>query len=234
MSQVAAFKNNSYPQPVYGLPFVAVFPILDNTGALVSGADGLDSERSLNGDTPVDCTNEATEIGSSGMYYLVLTNVETATNILTVYTKTSTTNAKTTPMVFYPKLAITITNDTCQGGSSSTVTLASTASAIDQFYRGMLIQVTIDGTDEYRQIYDYIGSTKVATVSLNWVTAAPDSNDPYLVYAAEDLAVAYANVVAWNSAAVATPATAGIPDVNMMKINNTPVNGDGGSTPWGP
>lgn len=34
--------------------------------------------------------------------------------------------------------------------------------------------------------------------------------------------------------AVSTPATAGILDVNVKKLNNTTLNGNGAGTPWGP
>ncbi len=217
MAAIAAFFNNVFPYPVRGFPWTTVFPILDNTGALVSGAAGLDSERTIDGDTFADCTNEAAEIpSSSGMYYLTLTGSETTCVICAVIVKTSTTNAKTTPMVFYPKTAIFIHNGTCQGGSSTTVTLATSASAIDQFYRGMGILVGIDGTVEYRLITDYVGSTKVATVNTAWVTDSPDSNDTYFIYATEEVAVAMANVTAWNTAAVATPLVAGIPKVQPV------------------
>ena len=97
MAEVTAFRNNALPYPVYGVPYVVEFPILDADGDLVSGAAGLDSEVSLNGDTYADCTNEATEIASSsGMYYLSLTAAEQTADAVGVIVKTSTTGAKGT------------------------------------------------------------------------------------------------------------------------------------------
>lgn len=81
------------------------FPILDADGDLVSGASGLDSEVSLDGAAFGDCTNEATEIGSSGIYYLDLTAGETNADAICLIVKTSTSGAKTTPMIFYPEEA---------------------------------------------------------------------------------------------------------------------------------
>ena len=78
-----------------------VFPILDNDGDLVSGAAGLDSEYSLDGGDFADCTNEATEIGSSGIYYLDLTAAETNGDVVCIQVKTTTQDAKTTVLVFY-------------------------------------------------------------------------------------------------------------------------------------
>lgn len=79
-----------------------IFPIWDNDGDLVSGATGLDSEYSLNGGSFVDCTNEATEIGSSGIYYLELVAGETNGDAVCIQVKTTTVDAKTTVLTFYP------------------------------------------------------------------------------------------------------------------------------------
>jgi len=78
-----------------------VFPILDADGDPVSGAAGLDSEVSIDGGAFADCTNEATEIGSSGIYYLDLTADETNGDVICVRVKTTTSGAKTTVLVFY-------------------------------------------------------------------------------------------------------------------------------------
>lgn len=57
--------------------FLFVFDILDTrTGERVSGAAGLDSEYSLDGGAFADCANEASEIGTSGIYTLTLTAAE--------------------------------------------------------------------------------------------------------------------------------------------------------------
>jgi hypothetical protein len=88
--------------------FRVTFPIYDNTGALVTGAAGLDSEVSIDGGTFVDCTNEATEIAtSSGIYYLDLVAGEMNGDTIAVLVKTSTTDAKTTVLIFYPTVIST-------------------------------------------------------------------------------------------------------------------------------
>jgi len=78
-----------------------VFPILDADGDPVSGAADLDSERSLDGGAFADCAAEATEIGSSGIYYLDLAVGETDGDVVCIQVKTSTSGAKTTVLVFY-------------------------------------------------------------------------------------------------------------------------------------
>lgn len=81
--------------------FLLIFPIYDNTGELVSAAAGLDSEVSKDGAGFSDCTNEASEIGTSGIYSLTLTAAEMNANVVAVITKTTTVDARTTVTVIY-------------------------------------------------------------------------------------------------------------------------------------
>ena len=81
------------------------FPILDADGDPVTGAAGLDSEISKDAGAPTDCTNEATEIGSSGIYYLDLTSTEMGADTVSIQVKTSTVGAKTTNIIAYPQEA---------------------------------------------------------------------------------------------------------------------------------
>ena len=90
------------PIPIKNTAYTLIVPIFDNDGDLVSGAAGLDSEVSKDGGAFANCTNEAAEIGSTGMYSLALTATEMDADIVTVIVKTSTTDAKTTPVVLYP------------------------------------------------------------------------------------------------------------------------------------
>jgi hypothetical protein len=87
--------------PKKNAAFVVTFPIYDNDGDLVSGAAGLDSEVSKDGGVFADCTNEASEIGSSGIYTLTLTSTEMNADVVCTITKTTTTNAKTAVNVMY-------------------------------------------------------------------------------------------------------------------------------------
>lgn len=68
---------------------------------------------------------------------------------------------------------------TAQAGGASTITLAASASSVNQRYTGF--QVLIEsgtGAGQSRTISNYVGSTKVATVSLAWVTP-PDNTSVY-------------------------------------------------------
>ena len=115
-------STDARPVPQKNVAYRVTFPILNNTGALVSGAAGLDSEVSKDGGTFADCTNEATEIAtSSGVYFLDLTSTEMNADTVAIIVKTSTTDAKTTVLVMYPEEAGDIrVNVTAFGGTAGT------------------------------------------------------------------------------------------------------------------
>jgi hypothetical protein len=79
------------------------FPIIDADGDIVTGAAGLDSEwvsyntADHGGAAPsfADCTHEATEIGSTGVYYLDVSAAEINKDFTHIQIKTSTSGAKT-------------------------------------------------------------------------------------------------------------------------------------------
>lgn len=95
--------SDARPFPLRNTAYRVYFPILDADGDPVSGAANLDSEISKDAAVFADCTNEAVEIGASGMYYLDLTSTEIGTASAVVLTiKTTTSGAKMTPIVLYP------------------------------------------------------------------------------------------------------------------------------------
>lgn len=68
-----------------------------------------------------------------------------------------------------------------QAGTSTTITLKSTASATDDIYNGMYVTITSGtGAGQIRIIEDYVGSTKVATVTPAW-TVTPNGASNYSV-----------------------------------------------------
>ena len=93
-----------------------VFPIKKSDGSLLSGAAGLDSQvdgwsdsSAPNGFT--DCTNEATEIGSTGFYYLSMTASELNNDYVIVVIKSSTTGAIPQVVLINTVCYDTITSD---------------------------------------------------------------------------------------------------------------------------
>jgi len=77
------------------------FPIQKNDGTYITSAAGLDSELNYwdDGNAPqatfTDCTNEATEIGTTGIYYLSITQAEMNHDYIVIQIKSSTTGALT-------------------------------------------------------------------------------------------------------------------------------------------
>ena len=70
---------------------------------------------------------------------------------------------------------------TAQSGPVSTITGASTASATDDAYNGMQVWIVDKtGKGQVRTISDYVGSTRVATVSAAWTTQ-PDATSVYRI-----------------------------------------------------
>lgn len=70
---------------------------------------------------------------------------------------------------------------TLQAGAASTATLATGASSSDDNYNeGVLIVISAAGVVQVAQITDYVGATRVATISPNWTTT-PDSTYRYIV-----------------------------------------------------
>jgi hypothetical protein len=68
-----------------------------------------------------------------------------------------------------------------QAGTSTTITLKSTASSTDDIYNGMYVTITSGtGSGQTRIIQDYVGSTKVATVDDPW-TVTPNGTSNYQV-----------------------------------------------------
>jgi hypothetical protein len=109
---------------------------------------------------------------------------------------------------------------TAQAGASSTITLDAGASSTDGRYVGYGIYLYggtgggIRGVGQERTIVAYVGSTKVATLAQAWGTN-PDATSKFILYVQP-----FANTGIWSGTVVATPATAGIPDVNIKNINN--------------
>lgn len=72
-------------------------------------------------------------------------------------------------------------SDTATAGGADTITLGATASAVDDAYNSLTI--TIDsgtGAGQSRVVKDYVGATKVATVTEGWTTP-PDATSVYSI-----------------------------------------------------
>ena len=79
--------------------------------------------------------------------------------------------------------AAAVTGSATAGGAG-TITLAAGASAVDDFYNGMVISITSGtGNGHIGLITDYVGSTKVATVQPSTATFVPGAASAYSIAA---------------------------------------------------
>lgn len=97
--------SDARPVPRKGTAFRHYFAFRADDGSLVTSWAGADSEVSIDGAGFADCTNEATEIGSSGVGYIDLTSPEM--NGDAVLLKSTLTNGGALPLVvaFFPEEA---------------------------------------------------------------------------------------------------------------------------------
>jgi len=199
MAEVTAMRNNALPYPVYGVPYVVVFPLIDADGDPVTGAT-CDSEVSKNGDTGADCTNEGVEITfttatNKGQYYLILTASEMTADVVTVNIYAST--AKATVITLYPRKLVSLRSGTSQGGAAGYITLDASAGSRNDRWNGCLCVATIDSNVECRIITDYTGSNQQAAVVPNW-NVTPDSDDTFIIYLPEGMQNPTVNASHWN------------------------------------
>lgn len=73
---------------------------------------------------------------------------------------------------------------TAQAGGANTITLANTASAVNDYYKNQVVQVlTGTGAGQAAAIQSYVGATRVATLFSSWATN-PNNTSGYIVYPA--------------------------------------------------
>lgn len=178
--------SDASPVPFKGVAYRVTFPIFDADGDLVTGAAGLDSEVSKDGDTFADCTSGATEIATaSGMYYLDLTAAEMDANTVAIIVKTSTSGAKTTPIVLYPEKKLQVDGVVDSAATTTeipTISLNPPAAVTDQFKGRILIFDQDTATANLRgQATDITGSTSGGTLTVTALTTAPAGGDSFTI-----------------------------------------------------
>jgi hypothetical protein len=142
-----------------------------------------------------------------------------STKIATVDRPWATNPDSTTTFAVLPD-SISRTSDvlrtaTAQAGASGSITLDGSATATDDYYNRLRINIVAGtGAGQSRKIADYVGSTKVATIDANWITN-PDSTSVFDIVSDGDLSTtASVNLTAaavdaiWDEDIVAAHGTA--------------------------
>ena len=206
MAELTAMRNTVLPYPIYGLPYVVAFPILDEDGDPVTGLTP-DTEISKNGDTAVDTATEAAEIAfdtatNKGMYQLQLSAAEMTCDVAAITVYTGVTTAQATCIVLYPRKLPPVASGTATAGAAGTITLQAGSVPVDDYFNGAVIYISSGtGSGQCRMITDYVGSTRVASVTPNFATN-PSSDSVYTIYLT-DIAV---NALLSNLSAIALAA----------------------------
>ena len=96
--------SDAIPVPRKNTAFRLYFAVRNVTnGALITSWTGADSEVSLDGASFADCTNEATEIGTSGCGYIDLTASEMNADAVVYKLTLTNTNAQTLVVTLFPE-----------------------------------------------------------------------------------------------------------------------------------
>lgn len=129
-----------------------------------------------------------TNLSSGGT--LTISSIDTTTNTVTFSGAMGTSGSwdinpgymlfETSASSSAPTVKANITG-TAQAGAATTITLAATSINTDDYVNGLTITITGGtGAGQVRTISDYVGSTKVATVSTAWTTN-PDATSTYMI-----------------------------------------------------
>jgi hypothetical protein len=114
-------STDARPLPIKNTAFRYYFAIRKNDGTLITTWTGMDSEVSLDGAAFSDCTNEATEIGTTGCGYIDLTSAEMNADAVMYKLTVTNTSALTMVVTFFPEEDGDINVDvTAFGGTAGT------------------------------------------------------------------------------------------------------------------
>ena len=165
----------------------------------------------MDGAAYADASAEATEIATtSGTYLLDLTAAEMNGATIALIVKTTSAGAKTTPMVLYPRVPITLESGTLTAGTTASATLTTAAATLNSYYNGCVIHITSgDGSGQGRMVTAYTGASRIAVVTPVFASA-PSSTSAYSLYVTDYAA----NAIGWVGTRVVQPTTAGTPLVD--------------------
>jgi len=197
-------STDAIPVPRKNAAFRFHFAIRKNDGTLVTTWAGQDSEVSKDGGSFADCTNEATEIGTSGCGYIDLTSTEMNADCVMLKVTVTNTDALTLVFVFYPesegdyrcdtvqiagsttaagnlgKSALGIVSGACESTPSTTSIQTDLAETTNGHYIGRVVVFTSgDAAGEATDITGYTGATGTLTVTA--LTTAPAATDTFVI-----------------------------------------------------
>lgn len=151
----------------------------NTTGLLAPTTAGRTLDVSATGEAGVDWANvgsPTTTVALTGTTSGLTTN---AINAIADQVWDEATSGHVAAGSFGARMPI-IRSSTAQAGAATTITLDASASAVDDFYNNQLIWIVSGtGVGQGRIVSDYVGATKVATVS-TWATN-PDNTSVFVI-----------------------------------------------------
>jgi len=141
-------STDARPVPKRATAYRHYFAIRDNAGALVTTWAGQDSEVSKDGGAFADCTNEATEIGTSGCGYIDLTATEMTADAVMLKVTVTNTDALPYVVTLFPEEAGDIRTDATLiegAGPSDTINAACDMAISDAALATAASLATTDG-----------------------------------------------------------------------------------------
>jgi hypothetical protein len=124
----------------------------------------------------------------------------------------------------------TVHSGTAQAGTANTITLDTGALAVDNIYRGSLVNITGGtGVGQTNTIFTYVGSTRVATMAKDWITT-PDATSTFDVLASSSALNSHEGVAqagAASSMTLASTASANDDIYNGAKLTILSGTGSG-------
>lgn len=223
-------SHAALPYPVKGCRFTIGVPYKDSYGDPTDPTTP-DTERSIDAAAFSDCSEEVTTISGTGTGtgYLTLTGDEMNGSLIAVVAKVAS-GPKPTIATLYPRVLPVLNSGTAAAGAAGTITLASGAVAIDDYYNGCIVRTT-GGTgggggsgsqgNQARVITGYVGSTKVATISPNWETT-PSTDTTYEVLVTEMTLLSFSDTVAWKASAPDSLSSGKVPTDVKLWLTGTP------------
>ena len=130
------------------------------------------------------------DVAQTALYMLLHTASLTEVSTMTSITGEPSTNGYARATITRDATDWTIAKNisadhtgTATAGAAGSITLAAGASAVDDFYNRCVIELTANtGQGQFRLITDYVGSTKVATITPNWKVTPAATFPDYTVH----------------------------------------------------
>lgn len=179
--------TDSRAAPIRGLAGHYEITLYNSSGA-PDNSGTLSAVVAKDGGTAVASTNTPVAIASTaGGVKIDLTSTEQTADVIYVEIDSNTAGVSAQGFTIYPRrandgsLANFVLQGTAQAGAAATITLPSGGVATDDYYNGCYVQILSGlGVGQVRQILDYVGSTRVATVHIPAAGAAPAQGSPWV------------------------------------------------------